>query len=174
MVSQREMDHGETHQQCGQVRKKKKTTAHICSRKQWLCERDGNSRVHCVICRSVGLRRTTRHQFTSTSFPLHNGAITSILDACSAPCSFQSNDQRFRSLRSCKRTCAGKEITTAGHDWTPVSFLVPFLSFCTARDTCFRPHDATIRHYRPAVPDGKGCGSRLRRQHESGELIPSP
>ena len=52
------------------------TTAQICSRNQWLCERDGNSRVHCVICRSVGLRRTTRHQFTSMSFPLRNGALT--------------------------------------------------------------------------------------------------
>ena len=52
------------------------TTAQICSRNQWLCERDGNSRVHCVICRSVGLRRTTRHQFTSMSFPFRNGALT--------------------------------------------------------------------------------------------------
>ena len=92
----------------------------MCSRNQWLCERDGNSRVHSVIFRSVGLRRTTRHQCTSMSFPLHNGALTKILDACSAPLSFQSNNHRFRILRSCERKCAGKEITTAGYDWTPV------------------------------------------------------
>ena len=57
---------------------------------------------------------------------------------------------------------------------TRAPFLVPCLSFCTARDTCFPPHDATIRHFRPVVPNRKGCGSRLRRQHESRELIPSP
>ena len=57
---------------------------------------------------------------------------------------------------------------------TRAPFLVRFLSFCTARDTCFAPHDAAIRHFRPVVPDGKGCGRRLRRQHESRELIPNP
>ena len=84
------------------------------------------------------------------------------------PCSLQSNNQRFRSLRSCQSKCAGKETS---NDRAP--FLVP-LSFCAARDTCFPPHDATIRHFRHIVADGKGCGSRLRRQHESRELIPSP
>ena len=57
---------------------------------------------------------------------------------------------------------------------TRAPFLVPLLSLCTARDTCFPPQDAAIRHLKPVVPDGKGCGSRLRRQHESRELIPSP
>ena len=57
---------------------------------------------------------------------------------------------------------------------TRAPFLVPLLSFCTARDTCFPTHDATIRHFRPVVPNGKSCGRRLRRQHESRELIPSP
>ena len=83
MVSQREIT--EKHISNAVKSQEGNTTAQMCSRNQWLCERDGNSRVHSVIFRSVGLRRTTRHQCTSMSFPLHNGALTKILDACSAP-----------------------------------------------------------------------------------------
>ena len=82
------------------------------------------------------------------------------------PCSLQSNNQRFRSLRSCQSKCAGKEVTTVLPSWCR-SLSALFVTL--ASHLTMPPSDISDLSFPMEKAVAVDCGANM-----SPELIPSP